>query len=249
MRIQYLVPGPMRRAHPGEHDELARREKLLRGWAAPDTEVRALDSTDGPLSIESSYEDHLSVPALVQMLVAAERDDVDAVIIGCYDDPGIDALRELAQRTVVVGPAASAMHLAATIGTRFGIITVPEPASIRRYINANRLDQQLAGIGVIRSSVLTLADDVARTRADVRAAGERLIADGADVLVLGCMSLAFLDFDTELSAELGAPVINPAKVALATAELLVRTGLAPSKLAYPTPTKMRGTTSLAEFVA
>jgi hypothetical protein len=63
------------------------------------------------------------------------------------------------------------------------------------------------------------------------------------------MSLAFLDFDAELGAELGAPVVNPAKVALATAELLVRTGLKPSKLAYPTPTKMRGKASLAEFVA
>ena len=249
MRIQYLVPGPMRKAHPGEHDELGRREALLRRWAAPDTDVRALDSPDGPLSIESSYEDHLSVPALVRILVAAERDDIDAVIIGCYDDPGIDALRELALRTVVVGPSASAMHLAATLGTRFGIITVPEPTSIRRYVNANRLDQQLAGIGVIRSSVLALADDVERTRADVRAAGEQLLADGADVLVLGCMSLAFLDFDAELGAELGAPVVNPAKVALATAELLVRTGLKPSKLAYPTPTKMRGKASLAEFVA
>lgn len=249
MQVRYLVPGPMGRPEHGTTNELLRREALLRAWAAPGTDVSALDSPEGPQSVESSYEDHLSVPGLVRLLVEAEQDGVDAVIIGCYDDPGIDALRELASRTIVVGPSLSAVHLAATIGTRIGIVTVPEPVSIRRYINANRMQDLIAGIAVIRSSVLGIREDVEHTRDMVRAAAEGLVRDGADVIILGCMSLAFLDIDVQLGAELGAPVVNPAKVALATAELLVRTRLAPSKLAYPTPVKMRGHASLADFVA
>lgn len=249
MRVRYLVPGPMARPEHGSPNELLRREALLRNWAASDTEVSAVDSPEGPESVESSYEDHLSVPGLVRLLVDAERDGVDAVIIGCYDDPGLDALRELATSTIVVGPSLSTMHLAATIGTGVGIVTVPEPASIRRYINAHRLQEHVAGIAVIDSSVLSLRGDVDRTRELVRQASHDLLSRGADVIVLGCMSLAFLDIADALGAELGVPVVNPAKVALGTAELLVRSRLAPSKIAYPTPVKMRGAASLAEFVA
>lgn len=247
MRIQYLIPGPMGRSAEGAA-ELRHRENLLRSWAAPGTEVSVVDSADGPPSIESSYEDHLSVPVLARALAAAEQDGADAVIIGCYDDPGYDALRELADRTIVVGPAVSAMHLAALVGTQLGIITVPEPGAVRRLIHTHRLNDHVRDIVVIRSSVLGLREDRASSAELVRAAARQLIDAGADVLVLGCMSLAFLDIDTSLGAELGVPIVNPAKAALGAAETLVRGRLRPSRLAWPTPTKIAEGRSRAEFV-
>jgi allantoin racemase len=247
VRVQYMIPGPMGRSSEGAA-EVARREALLRQWAGPGTDVRVVDSADGPASIESAYEDHLSVPPLVHALVQAERDGVDAMIIGCYDDPGYDAMRELASRTIVVGPAAASMHLAALLGTQLGIVTVPEPGAVRRLIYTHRLQEHVRDIVVIRSSVLGLREDVERSVQQVRDAGAQLIGAGADVIVLGCMSLAFLDLDERLSAELGVPIVNPAKAALGTAELLVRAGLRPSKLAYPTPTKIVDGTPLDEFV-
>ena len=52
------------------------------------------------------------------------------------------------------------------------------------------------------------------------------------------MSMAFLGVAERLSAELGLPVVNPARTALKTAEALVSSGLAHSKRAYPVPPKV-----------
>ena len=248
MHIRYVIPGPMGRSKAGAA-ELRQRRDLLISWAAPGTEVSLVDADSGPESVESAYEDHLSVPLLAAALVTAEREGVDALIIGCYDDPGSDAMRELATRTIVVGPAVASMHVAALGGTQIGIATVPEPGAVRRLIYASRMSEHVHDIAVIRSSVLDLREDVGHARAEVRAAAEKLIDAGADVIVLGCMSLSFLTIDEALSVELGVPVVNPGRVAPGTAELLVRARLHPSKIAYPTPTKIQQGVSLGEFVA
>lgn len=71
------------------------------------------------------------------------------------------------------------------------------------------------------------------------AAGHELVEHrGADTLVLGCMSMAFLDVTTGLEAELGVPVVNPARSALEVAEALVGSGLRHGKRAYPLPPKL-----------
>ena len=60
--------------------------------------------------------------------------------------------------------------------------------------------------------------------------------DGADVLVLGCMSMAFLPGICEqLGERVGVPVVNPVVAALKTAEIVVAMKLAHSKAAWPLP--------------
>ncbi len=41
------------------------------------------------------------------------------------------------------------------------------------------------------------------------------------MLVLGCMSMAFLGVDAELQQRLGVPVVNPVLAALKTAEMML----------------------------
>jgi len=67
----------------------------------------------------------------------------------------------------------------------------------------------------------------------------RLLIDrnGADVVVLGCMSMAFLEVADRVSALCEVPVVNPARCALTTAEALVSQGLTSSRRTYPTPRK------------
>jgi allantoin racemase len=218
--------------------ELERRERLLRSWAAPDVEVDVVDTETGPASIESAYEEHLSVPAAVEALREAEDEGIEAAIVGCFDDPGVDALRELATRTLVLGPGSAAMHAASLVGMQFGIVTVPNPTAVRKLVLTERLDRRLVGIGLVQTPVLELADDVDATVTAMREVGADLVARGADTLVLGCMSMAFLDVDVELGAALGVPVVNPAKVALGVAAAFVRASLMPSRLAFPPPPKL-----------
>ena len=58
---------------------------------------------EGPASIESMYEEYLSIPATARRAVELEQEGWEALILGCYGDPGLDALRELVS-IPVVGP-------------------------------------------------------------------------------------------------------------------------------------------------
>ena len=83
--------------------------------------------------------------------------------------------------------------------------------------------------------VLELGDD---SYGAVRAGCEAAIGAGADTLILGCMSMAFLGVAERLSTELEVPVLNPARTALKAAEGLVSSGMAHSKRAFPVPPKV-----------
>ena len=60
----------------------------------PDTELSHVEIEHGPASIESHYDEMLATPATVARIVEAERDGMDAVIINCMGDPGMQAGRE-----------------------------------------------------------------------------------------------------------------------------------------------------------
>src|SRR5690625_6536411 len=89
MKIVYIVPGPM------PVDEQKRREGLLQEWAFPSTEVEIRCVDKGPASIESMYEEYLSIPETARLMYEAEQEGVDGAVLGCAGDPGLSAYREL----------------------------------------------------------------------------------------------------------------------------------------------------------
>lgn len=242
MRILYLFPGPLS-ATGGGREELTRRENVLKGWAAPDTTVEVRDTTmaggvpHGPVSFETGYEAYLTVANTVPAFVAAEKSGYDAGILGCFGDPGLDAVRENLTGLPVVGPGAAACYMASMLGERFGIITTSRlfMTPCRRMLSILGLENRAAGIEVIDAPPRELARDFAQTRRRIGDAAEKLQREGADVLVLGCMSMGFMNVTDDLQAELGLPVVNPVRAALHMAETVVRSNLRPSKIAYPKP--------------
>lgn len=239
MKLLYQLTSPMEKTVLGA-EEVARRREFLRMRAALGVEVDVRSLADGPASIESSWEAALVVPALCEAVVRAQAEGFSAVIVGCFSDPGLNALRELTS-IPIVGPGAAAMHLAAQIGTRFSIISPLDSAPGRGQERARSLalDAKLASVRGVNMPVL----DVARSREAVldrleevgRAA---LREDGADALVLGCMSMGFLGITDDLQKRLDVPVVNPVTAALKTTEALVSMGLSHSKVAYPMPRKL-----------
>lgn len=251
MRILYAVPGPMSRSRLGD-EEVRRRGGRLQDWASSDTTIDIRDTPRGPASIESAYEEYLSVPEAAGLVVRAEEEGYDAAILGCFGDPGLDALREVTTRAVVVGPGEAAFHVAAMLGERFGIVTVTQGVvnPLRHLAARAGLAAMLAGVAVVDTPVLDLGEDMDKTLDRMTEAGRGLIEQrDADVLVLGCMSMAFMDVTAELERRLDVPVINPAKAAVKTAEALVGCGLRHSKRAYPLPAKLSAGTAgnLAEL--
>jgi allantoin racemase len=237
MTVLYQIPGDMS-AGPLGAAEVARRRDILQGWAAAGTAVDVADSPGGPLSIESHAEEILCVPPMIRALRARNR-PADAIIIGCFGDPGLAALRELFD-CPVVGPFEASLHLAAQLGARAGVVTVLDSvvSMLDQLARGMGMSLRYAGAAAIDVPVLDLRGNTAHVMERVADAGHGLLVQhGADVLVLGCMSLAFLGAAEQVQAALGVPVVNPAKCALKTAEALVAQDLTASRRTYARPRK------------
>lgn len=215
--------------------EVERRQDYVRALVGPNTTVDLKTPSVGPGSIESRADAAASVPHLLDAVVEAEHSGYDAVIISCFSGPGLDACRELVSIPVTASGQAS-MHLAAQLGSRFSVISPGKVRSSRDGENPIKygLAQKYASTRASGLSVMDLArsrNDTLERLAEVgRAAVEE---DGADVLILGCMSMAFHGIEAELTKIIGVPVVNPVPASVMMAETMVRCGLRPSRLAYP----------------
>jgi len=224
--VAYLVPGVGL-----EPEELDRRERLSNELVTADVDV--LEAGEGPLSIESEVEHEWCVQGLLR-LIRDHEDEYDAFVIGCFGDPGIEAARELTTKPVV-GPAAASFHTAAMLADTFSCLTIRDtPASKRRQIHADHLSSQLASVRVVDIGVLDIdhADEsiVDTMVEEARLAVER---DGAEAVIPGCMSLAFMQVHDRIADELGIPFVDPVAVSLETATSWGRHGLTHSQVTYP----------------
>jgi len=108
-----------------------------RAVAAAGTTIEAANPTMGPASIESHYDEALSVPGLLSEIGKGERDGVHGYVVACFGDPGLDAARELA-RGPVIGIAEAAMHTASMLGRGFSVVTTLDRTRGRAWELAHR---------------------------------------------------------------------------------------------------------------
>jgi allantoin racemase len=237
MHVLYQIPGDVV-AGPLGRGELERRREILQGWAAEGVWVEVADAPGGPLSIESHAEEIMCVPPMMRAL-AARKEQPDAVIIGCFGDPGLAALREVLD-CPVVGPFEASLHLGVQLGGRVGVVTILDSVVplLDALVRGMGMSLRYAGATAIDVPVLDLKAQIDTVQARVvNAANELARHRDADVTVLGCMSLAFLGVAERVSAETALPVVNPARAALATACSLAAQGLRQSRRTYPKPRK------------
>ena len=198
----------------------------------PDTEVEVRSLGTGPTTLEyRSYEAEV-VPDVLAAVAEAERDGFDAIAIGCFNDTGLEAAREVVTRSAVAAPCESALHVAATLGSSFSIVGVTRKVvplmrdNVRRYGFADRLASfKLLGFGVDDFQ----RDLEATSRGLVALAREAVDEDGAEVVLLGC-TITY-GFYERMQREVGVPVVDPVAT-LKYAELLgalTQLGWSPSK--------------------
>ncbi len=203
----------------------------------PATEIVALTSSMGPVSIEGYYDEPLAIPGLLLEIAKGERQGADAVIIACFDDTGLDASRALAN-IPVIGICEAAMASVSFIAKKFTVVTtmersrLPVEANVRRYGMGERCNVRAADI-----AVLSLEDPESNARDRLR--NEIAVAlreDKAEAIVLGCAGMADLVMD--LRAEFGVPIIDGVAAAVKQAEALYGLGLSTSKNGpYASPVK------------
>ncbi|MBB1251267.1 aspartate/glutamate racemase family protein [Rhizobium sp. G21] len=200
-----------------------------------DTEIVAVTSSMGPVSIEGYYDEAFAVPGLLLELAKGEKAGADAAIIACFDDTGLDAARALAS-IPVIGICEAALASTAFIAQRFTIVTtmersrLPLEGLVHRYGMAGRCKVRAADI-----PVLSLEDPQSNARDRLRnEIATALRDDKAEAIVLGCAGMA--DLVEQLRHEFGVPIIDGVAAAVKQAEALVALGLKTAKRgAYATP--------------
>lgn len=245
LKVLYLIPGTMSKGPLGPQ-ELVRRQNILRSWAFHDTDVDVVDLDEGPVSIESAYDEYLAIPPMLTCAVEAEKQGYEAIILGCYGDPGLDAARELVS-IPVVGPGQASMLAAAALGHRISVVTVLDSVVplITKFTKEIGLESKLSSVRVANIPVLKLAADIDFSKQAIFGAAEQaILEDGADTLILGCMSMAFLGVSGEMERKFGIPVVNPARYALKFAESQVSAELSHSKRAFRVPPKIAAAKSV-----
>ena len=241
MKLLYLIPGVMGNSKLGK-EEMERRCAILNQYAFPGTTVDVWDAEEGPASIESLTEEFEAIPGAVRQAVKAEQEGYDGILLGCYADPGIQAMREMLT-IPVVGPFETSVAAALTTGYRFSIVTATGAmiSMLEEEVSAKGiLDRRLASVRAVDMNILDFGDEQEELYRRLLEQGRLCVEqDRADTLILGCISLAFAGADKMLEKELGVPCVNPILTALKTCEGYVATGLTHSKKAFQLPLKMR----------
>lgn len=200
-----------------------------RAVASPGTFIEAVNPAHGPASIEGHYDEAMACVGLLQEIRKGEAEGVDAYVIACFGDPGLDAAREIA-RGPVLGIAEAAMRAASFLATGFSVVTtLPRTVVIAEHLVARY------GVGshcraVRACDVAVLELDSLHSNAYDKILDEcrrALAEDRAGAIVLGCAGMA--DLCGKLSLALGVPVIDGVAAAVTLAEALVRMGLQTSK--------------------
>jgi allantoin racemase len=208
--------------------------------ARSETEISVTLLDKGPASIESRYEETIALPNIVRKIVEAEKDGVDAVIVDCMAEPGVQAAREVVS-IPVIGTAETAMRVASMLGHRFSVITVLDRAIPRfeRHGPRTGLSKQIASLRAVNIPVLEMDSTERLVEALIEQSALAVREDGAHVIVFGCTGMAGLSEAVKNGlAALGisdVPVVDPAIVAVKVAEALVDMRLSHSKRTYPSP--------------
>lgn len=203
--------------------------QAARAAASPGVGIEAVSPAHGPVSIEGHYDEAMACLGLLDEVRKGEADGADAYVIACFGDPGLDAAREIA-RGPVIGIAEAAMRSAGYLATGFSVVTTLQRTVV---IAEHLLDKygaraQCRRVRACEIAVLELENPASDAYRTILAECRRALAeDGCGAIVLGCAGMA--DLCRRLSGELGVPVIDGVAAAVATAEGLVRIGLATSK--------------------
>ncbi len=133
-------------------------------------------------------------------------DGHDIVLLACFGDPGLLALRELS-RVPVIGLALSSFEAAARQG-RFAVVTGGHAWApmLARFARAQALDERLTGIHTIDWTGAQIAADPDRARDALVAAAQHGIEEGAQCILLGGAALTGLA--PSLQPRLSVPVLD-----------------------------------------
>ncbi|WP_296424485.1 aspartate/glutamate racemase family protein [Yoonia sp.] len=162
--------------------------------ACPGVAITGWTSHDGPPAIQGPADGIACVPPLLKLVAQASHQGARVIIIGCFDDTGLDAARAMAT-CPVIGIGQAAYHLAALAGARFSVVTTLDVSIpvLHENIQAYGLARSLGRVRASGVPVLALDTDADTANARIIAEIKRAVAeDNVQTVVLGCAGMTHI---------------------------------------------------------
>lgn len=179
--------------------------------AAPGTELVLRTAGHGVEYIETRLESLIAAGAVAEVIAEHTRPGaarVDAIVVAAFGDPGMPALKELAE-VPVIGITEAALCAAALQGHRFSIIAISDRIKpwYRECVEGFGLEGRLASIRSINESLTGIGAVQQDFKETLLALSLQAVTeDGADVVILAGAPLAGLARD--LRGRIPVPVVD-----------------------------------------
>jgi len=203
----------------------------------PDIEFDFKPVTAGPTSFMSAHDWMLMDLAIFEAGLEAEKDGYDAVVIDTMSDSGMAPLRSML-KIPIVSPGRASMMFALLLGNKFAVLAQWEPSVLRikKAVHEYGLSNQCAAVEHFDTppdfaNLLSGKED--KVFPKMKAAAERAMAKGAEVICLG--STTMHQAAEYLAGALPIPVINPGPLTYKLVEAWLALKLSHSRKAYPAP--------------
>lgn len=235
-------------------DVTALIESEARRSASPGTELLVRTAGHGVEYIETRFESLIAAGAVAEIIAehtagsaaGGDADPIDGVVVAAFGDPGMPALKELAD-VPVIGITEAALCAAALQGHRFSIIAISD--RIRPWyldcVERFGLGGRLASIRSINETLNAIGSVQQDFKETLLALSQRAVAeDGADVVILAGAPLAGLA--RELRGQIPVPVVDGISAGIRMAEAVVGLQSGPHRAGAFAPPPVKARKGLSE---
>jgi allantoin racemase len=192
---------------------------VARQVASPDVEITAVTGRFGGRYVASRATHAIAGHAALDAY-AEHGANADVVLLACFGDPGLFALKEIA-RQPVIGMAEAACLQAAGQGRRFGIVTGGERwgPMLYEFVTALGLQEHLAVVTTVAPTGADIALDPEQALELLASACRIAVTQhGAESVILGGAGLAGLS--RRIQDRVPVPLIDSVEASIAAAERL-----------------------------
>jgi Asp/Glu/hydantoin racemase len=195
--------------------------RTAKTFASKDTTLRAVSGAFGQRYIASRVGYAIAGHAAVDAF-ANDKEHKDAVVLACFGDPGLQALKEISL-VPVVGMADASILQACALGGRFSIVTGGErwQSMLEEFVAGMGLSSRLASVRTVAPSGAAIARNPKAAMALLAKGCQACVKDDrADVVILGGAGLAGLA--AKLANKVDVPLLDGVACAISTAESLAK---------------------------
>ena len=216
-------------------DQFKLRADAATAYSSADVEVGILRVPARPFDGLTPAEIQAAAPIFHESFRQAEREGYDAVVPLGMLDIGVDGGRSVVD-IPVIAPLQAALHVAALVGDRFGVVCY-HPSAIPRHraqCVAYGMESWIAGRRASGFYVQHIAANKGQmVESFLMAARDLIDKDGADVIIPQGITQCPVQMKPKwLSEQLGVPVVEGIGAPIRLAATLVSLGLKQSRLRW-----------------